>query len=304
MYELISLLFTLCHCHPTLTFCCYHPTLPLQLPSFNELGLVSLMGAIMSLCYCGIATVVSGLHKPGPEVNYQPGVDTPRMVHTFGVFNAITTMLFAYGGHNIALEIQATLPAPPSTVRRMMRGVNAAFVLTGICYFCVSITGFYSFGTDVPDNVLSGFGPEYRWPVALANIFVVIHVAAAYQVYSQPVFDMLELAVSKARGKPVNAIVRVIWRIFYVVVLTVVAILIPFFGSLMGLVGAIGITPTTFLLPCLLWVLYRKPKRFSRSWCINWFLVVVTGIIGILGTIGSIYEIQRQSKNYSIFAKE
>jgi amino acid permease len=259
------------------------------------------MGAIMSICYCGIATVVSGLHKPSADVHYQPGLGKPRMVHTFAVFNAITTMLFAYGGHNIALEIQATLPAPPSTVRRMMRGVNAAFVLTGICYLCVSITGFHAFGIAVPDNVLAGFGDEYKWPVALANIFVVIHVAAAYQVYSQPVFDMVELAAAKTLGRPVNQIMRVIWRIIYVAVLTLIAVLIPFFGSLMGLVGAIGITPTTFLLPCLLWVLYRKPKRFSRSWCVNWFLVVVTGVIGFLGTVGSIYEIHRQSKSYSLF---
>ena len=270
----------------------------------DKLSLVSLLGALMSLCYCGIATVVSGLHKPTPEVSYQAGLGETPVDFTFGVFNAITTMLFAYGGHNIALEIQATLPAPPSTVRRMMRGVNAAFVITGICYFCVSITGFHAFGIAVPDNVLAGFGAEYKWPVAMANIFVVIHVAAAYQVYTQPVFDMVELAVSKKLKRPVGPFIRVLWRTFYVVLLTVIAILIPFFGSLMGLVGAIGITPTTFLLPCLLWVLYKKPKAFSRSWCVNWFLVVITGLIGILGTIGSVYDIAKASKSYSIFAKE
>jgi hypothetical protein len=52
---------------------------------------------------------------------------------------------------------------------------------------------------------------------------------------------------------------------------------------LQGLVGAIAITPTTFLLPPLLWLLYKKPARWSLNWCTNWFLVVSTGIIGVLG---------------------
>jgi hypothetical protein len=30
---------------------------------------------------------------------------------------------FAYGGHNVILEIQATLPSPPPTLEPYMRGV-------------------------------------------------------------------------------------------------------------------------------------------------------------------------------------
>jgi hypothetical protein len=56
-------------------------------------------------------------------------------------------------------------------------------LLTGLCYFGVSILGFYAFGTSVSDNVLLAFesGPQH-WVVAMANMMVVIHVAAAYQV--------------------------------------------------------------------------------------------------------------------------
>lgn len=53
----------------------------------------------------------------------------------------------------------------------------------GICYFGVSILGFFAFGTAVSENVLLAFenGPQH-WVVAMANMMVVIHVAAAYQV--------------------------------------------------------------------------------------------------------------------------
>jgi hypothetical protein len=61
-------------------------------------------------------------------------------------------MMFAYGGHNIALEIQATLPSTPehpSTINRMMRGVWAAFILTPVCYYSVAISGYWAFGRAV-----------------------------------------------------------------------------------------------------------------------------------------------------------
>lgn len=53
----------------------------------------------------------------------------------------------------------------------------------GLCYFGVSILGFWAFGTDVGDNVLLAFkaGP-HQWVVTMANMLVVIHVAAAFQV--------------------------------------------------------------------------------------------------------------------------
>jgi hypothetical protein len=54
---------------------------------------------------------------------------------------------------------------------------------TGLCYFAVSILGYWAFGTDVGDNVLLAFkaGP-HQWVVTMATMLVVVHVAAAFQV--------------------------------------------------------------------------------------------------------------------------
>jgi hypothetical protein len=77
------------------------------------------------------------------------------------------------GGHNVALEIQATLPINAqhkSSVPRMEKGVHITFVVTALAYFLVSICGFYAFGTGVADNVLLTFshGPT-SWVVAMAG---------------------------------------------------------------------------------------------------------------------------------------
>jgi hypothetical protein len=201
------------------------------------------------------------------------------------------------GGHNIALEIQATIPvgadSNQSSVPIMMRGVHWTFVATGLCYFGVSIVGFWAFGTAVPENVLFAFsaGP-YAWVFAMANMFVVVHVAAAYQVYANPVFTMIETHGAQRRGgSPMPIPMRAVVRIACVLGFTAVAIVVPFFGALMGFIGAVAITPTTFLLPPLFWLMLKRPERWSLSWLINWSLVSVTGLIGLMGATGSMYII-------------
>lgn len=89
-------------------------------------------------------------------------------------------------------------------------------------------------------------------------------------------------------------------RVVYVIVCTIIGLLIPFFGSLMGLVGPV--TPTTFLFPPLLWVMYKRPKRWGADWTANWFLVWITGILGVLCCIGGIYSITISWSTFKIFA--
>lgn len=70
----------------------------MQLPSFNDLRLVSLLGALMSLAYCTIAVVMSATVQPSSSVNYNPAaVPRSSTEKVMGIFNALTTVFFAYG---------------------------------------------------------------------------------------------------------------------------------------------------------------------------------------------------------------
>lgn len=280
-----------------------------MMPSLHDARLSSLLGALMSAAYCIIAVAMSATVKPGPEVNYNPAaVQRSSIDNVMGIFNAMTTIFFAYGGHNVALEIQATIGITeknPSSVRPMMRGVNWTFFITGLCYFSVSILGFWAFGTDVAGNVLLAFkaGP-HQWVVTMANMLVLVHVAAAFQVFTQPVYSLLEAPFRARRpaGAELPIFLQFGMRVVYVLACTIIAVLIPFFGSLMGLVGAIAVTPTTFLFPPLLWVMYKRPKKWGFDWTANWFLVWVTGLLGVLGLIGSVYSIIVSWSTFKIFA--
>ena len=76
---------------------------------------------------------------------------------------------------------QATLAAPPPVLQSMMAGVYAAYLVTVAAYFGVAITGYAAFGNAVnADVLLSVHRPV--WLIRLANLFVVVHLAASYQV--------------------------------------------------------------------------------------------------------------------------
>ena len=67
--------------------------------------MVSLAAAIMSITYSTIAFGASAGHGQVPDVQYN--LDGFTLANgLFGVWNALGTVAFAYGGHNVVLEIQ------------------------------------------------------------------------------------------------------------------------------------------------------------------------------------------------------
>lgn len=73
---------------------------------------------------------------------------------------------------------------------------------------------------------------------------VLIHMIPAYQVWSQPHFEFVELNVNRTKNWP-KFLGRGWWlklwyRSFYVCLLTFLAVLLPFFNVVLGFVGAVG----------------------------------------------------------------
>lgn len=101
----------------------------------------------------------------------------------FRVFNALGQISFAFAGHAVTLEIQATIPSTPEKPSKiaMWNGAICAYFINAICYFPVAIIGYWTFGQDVNDNILMSL-EKPSWLIASANLMVFIHVVGSYQV--------------------------------------------------------------------------------------------------------------------------
>ncbi|KAH6835086.1 lysine histidine transporter 1 [Perilla frutescens var. hirtella] len=217
-----------------------------QLPSFNSISGVSLAAAIMSISYSTIAWGASVNKGVQPDVHYGYRGKT-RVDTVFSFFSAMGSVAFAYGGHNVVMEIQATMPSTPQkpSKRPMWKGVIFAYIIIGMCYIPVALIGYWIFGDSVHENILVTL-QKPKWLIATANMFVVLHLIGGYQIYAMPVFDMTEaVLVKKLEFKP-TWYLRFISRTSYVAFTMFMSITFPFFDGLLGFFGGFGNAPITF----------------------------------------------------------
>ncbi|KAL2523169.1 Lysine histidine transporter 1 [Forsythia ovata] len=273
-----------------------------HLPNFNSISGVSLAAAVMSLSYSTIAWGASV--DKGVQEDVQYGyIATTTAGTVFNFFSALGDVAFAYAGHNVVLEIQATIPSTPEKPSKvpMWRGVIVAYIVVALCYFPVALIGYWMFGNKVDDNILITLEKPI-WLIAMANLFVVVHVIGSYQIYAMPVFDMIEtMLVKKLKFKP-SWYLRFISRNIYVGFTMFVAISFPFFGGLLGFFGGFAFAPTTYFLPCIMWLAIYKPRKFSLSWWANWICIVLGILLMIVAPIGALRQIIIQAKDYQFYS--
>ncbi|KAI9122753.1 hypothetical protein K1719_005642 [Acacia pycnantha] len=269
-----------------------------HLPNFNAISGVSLAAAIMSFSYCTIAWAACLKQHGLVELDHS----TSRNVSDF--FNSLGSVAFAYAGHSVVLEIQATLPSSPEKPSKvpMWRGVVVAYIIVALCYFPVALIGYWVFGDHyVGENILIKL-TKPAWLIAMANLFVVIHLTGSYQIYSMAVFDMIEtMLVTKLKFRPTKFL-RFVVRNVYVAYTMFIAITFPFFNGLVGFFGGFAFAPTTYFLPCMIWLTIRNPKRFSFSWWTNWICIVLGVSLMIVAPIGGLRAIIIKAKNYSFYS--
>ncbi|KAF2293216.1 hypothetical protein GH714_040549 [Hevea brasiliensis] len=250
-----------------------------HLPSFNSVTGVSLAAAVMSLSYSTIGWVAS-LHKGvQPDVQYGPRASTSTG-QVFNFFSALGDVAFAFAGHNVVLEIQATIPSTPEkpSKKPMWKGVIVAYIVVAVCYFPVAFIGYWVFGNKVEDNILISL-QKPRWLVAAANMFVL--------------FMSLE-------------VIRCGYYLFhfvYAIALTMfLGMTFPFFGGLLSFFGGFAFAPTTYYLPCIMWLAIYKPKKFSLSWLANWACIIIGVVLMVLAPIGALRQIILQAKDFKFYS--
>ncbi|XP_062010295.1 lysine histidine transporter 1-like [Rosa rugosa] len=273
-----------------------------HLPNFHSISGVSLAAAVMSLSYSTIAWTAA-LDKgvvENVDYSYKAKTTTGKF---FNFLAALGEVAFAYAGHNVVLEIQATIPSTPEKPSKvpMWKGVIFAYIIVALCYFPVSLVGYYIYGNSLEDNILVTL-ERPKWLIAMANMFVVIHVIGSYQVYAMPVFDMMEtLLVKKLNFRP-TFMLRFITRTSYVAITMFLGITFPFFSGLLGFFGGFAFAPTTYFLPCIMWLAIYKPKKFGLSWWCNYICIFFGVLLMVLSPIGGLRSIIVKAKTYEFFS--
>ncbi|MED6181876.1 hypothetical protein PIB30_023399 [Stylosanthes scabra] len=159
----------------------------------------------------------------------------------------------------------------------------AIVTMTVIFLLCGS-SGYAAFGSDTPSSILmsSGFKEPF-WLINIANVFIVIHLVGAYQVLCQPIYGIVEtlakqqwpsssfimeefsiMSIGKVKLK-INFF-RLVWRTIFVVIVTVLAMAMPFFNEILALLGATAFWPMGIYFPVEMFIAKKKLKRLTFQW--------------------------------------
>ncbi|KAF5935326.1 hypothetical protein HYC85_026455 [Camellia sinensis] len=125
------------------------------------------------------------------------------------------------------------------------------------------------------------------------------------QVYSQVAFEIMEKKsadVKQGLFSKRNLVPRLILRTLYMIFCGFFAAMLPFFGDINGVVGAIGFIPLDFILPMLLYNMTFKPPRSSLTYWINVSIMVAFTGAGIMGSFSSIRKLVLDANKFKLFS--
>ncbi|KAI5669166.1 hypothetical protein M9H77_19019 [Catharanthus roseus] len=300
-----------------------------QIPNFHKLSMLSVVAAIMSFGYSSIglglafAKIISGKGNKTTLTGVEIGIDDlSASEKTWRMFRAFGDIAFAYTYSQVLIEIQDTLKASAVPENKVMKKANImAVVTTTTFYMMCGCFGYAAFGNNAPGNLLTGFGfYEPFWLVDIANIFIVVHLVGAYQVFSQPVFSALEswakwrwpnskfiakeyminIGGSGKHKFSVNFL-RLSWRSLFVILATVLAMAMPFFNDILALLGAIGYWPLTVYFPIEMYIKQKKVRRWTLRWLGLQLINLICLLVAMAAACGSIQGLQKDLNTYKPF---
>ncbi|ONM33799.1 Amino acid permease 6 [Zea mays] len=189
-------------------------------------------------------------------------------------------------------------------------------------YLALGCAGYAAFGDDAPGNVLTGFAfHEPSWLVDAANACVVVHLVGAYQVFAQPIFARLESCAAcrwpdaklvnatyyvrvppfllrSASSPPTVAVapLKLVLRTIVIMFTTLVAMLLPFFNAVLGLIGALGFWPLSVYFPVSMHMARLNIRRGELRWWALQAMSFVCLLVSIGASIGSVQDIVHNLK--------
>lgn len=212
------------------------------------------------------------------------------------------------------MTIQDTIKSPPSEAKTMKKSAKISIGVTTTFYMLCGFMGYAAFGDTAPGNLLTGFGfYNPYWLIDIANVAIVIHLVGAYQVYAQPLFAIVEKSAAKRwpkvdkeykipiPGFPNLSPFRLIWRTVFVIITTVLAMLVPFFNDILGLLGALGFWPLSVYFPVQMNIKQKRIPRWSGRWIGMQILSVVCLVVSLAAAIGSVASIIIDLQKYKPF---
>ncbi|KAI8972367.1 transmembrane amino acid transporter protein-domain-containing protein [Pilobolus umbonatus] len=242
------------------------------LKHLKDVGVLSAFGMMATVVTVFIVLVVALIDKP----NY------PDVIHDSVIWDqfpiALSSIAFSFGGNPVYAHVEAGMRHPKNWNKVIIAGLTTCVAL----YFLTAIPGYYVYGRLSESPIYNNI-PEGASKIA-ATVIITIHVILAAPILLTAFSMDLEklFRISGANHSVyLEAGLRILLRSILIVLVTVIAIYVPYFGDFMALLGAFSNCALIFIFPVFF---YLKLTGWRKPWyeLILCFLVVLLGVVGLI----------------------
>jgi len=220
------------------------------------------------------------------------GVQNALEDETTGLYSNVNTFYDTVQSFNLAIfsfgvnSVLPTLEYSMETPEDFPMVSNVSFFIITEIYIAVGLCGYAGWGDLVESNVLQSITSSYgihSFLGVLADIVTVlitIHLCVTFPLPMNPININLEsaLGIDKLEGRT-EWVSRVVVRTLVMSIMVFVAMVVPYFGDVVGFVSALAGIAVAFFLPVLFYFVLNR-KLISKAEQVFMISVLVVGVAG------------------------
>ncbi|BAT83366.1 hypothetical protein VIGAN_04050300 [Vigna angularis var. angularis] len=206
------------------------------------------------------------------------------LVHWNGLPTAVSLYAFCYCAH----PVFPTLYNSMTNKHQFSNVLLVCFLLTTVGYASMAIVGYLMFGNGAESQVTLNL-PLDKLSSKLAIYTTLVNPISKFALMATPITNALKDLLPKTYK---NRVTSILLSTVLVLSTTVVALAVPFFGSLMSLVGAFLSVTASILLPCLCYLkISGTYRKFGCETVVIVIIIMIAIVMAISGTYISLMEI-------------
>ncbi|KAJ1949515.1 hypothetical protein FBU59_001108 [Linderina macrospora] len=268
-------------------------TLPLLvLKHMSEIAIMSIFGFLASLVMIMVAVIQSFRFPYSPKAGGPP-VATHKAGIASGIPTALSSIVFSFSGTIIYPHVEACMAKP----KMWPRVISVAMLICFMLYSLIGIAGYWAYGDQAESPILNSIRKDGAQKAA--KVLVTVHVILAAPLLIMPFFLEVEerwnINVQRF-GRVKELLIRDAYRTVTMVAICGISVGIPYFDSVLSLLGALSVTMMFTFVPVVAYYrLYGGYKKIPWYELIWMFIVVVIGLIGcVWGSIDAIESLVKQ----------
>ncbi|XP_014496865.1 amino acid transporter AVT1I-like [Vigna radiata var. radiata] len=206
------------------------------------------------------------------------------LVHWNGLPTTVSLYVFCYGAHTVFPMLYNSM----RNKHHFSKVLLVCFLVATVGYASMAIVGYLMFGEEVKSEVTLNL-PLNKVSSKVAIYTALMNPISKFALMLTPITNALKDLLPTTYK---NRVTSILLSTVLVLSITIIALAVPFFGSLISLVGAFLNVTASILLPCLCYLKISDTyKKFRCETVVIVIMIMIAIVMAISGTYISLMEI-------------